>query len=55
MCPHVCLEVTIFCAFVVALLADERLLSTMHQHVTFEVTSCCAGELTLFATERLLS
>ena len=52
---HVYLEVTICCAFVVALIAAEGLLSTMLLHVLFEVTSCCAGELTLHACERLLS
>ena len=55
MCQHVFLEVAVFCAFVVTLLAVERLLSTMLQHMTFEVKSLCAGELTLHASERLLS
>ena len=55
MCPHVCLEGTSLCAFVVTLVAAEGLLPTMLQRVLFEDTSCCAGELTLHASERLLS
>ena len=49
------LQVTSLGAFVVALIAAERLLSTMLEHVLFEVTSLCAGELTLHASERLLT
>ena len=55
MCQHVSLEVTLRCAFVLTLLAAERLFSGMNKNVLFEVTSCCAGELTLHASERLLS
>ena len=34
------------CAFVIALIAAEWLLSMMLQHEFFEITSCCAGEVT---------
>ena len=39
MCQHVCLEVTICCAFVFTLLAAERLFSGMNKNVLFQIIS----------------
>ena len=37
-CPHVCLEATICCAFVFTLFTAERLFSGMNKNVLFQIT-----------------
>ena len=51
----VCLEVTGFCAGVVALFAFERSLSTVNQHVGFQMRITNGLVTTLVATVGLLS
>ena len=49
------LEVTSFCAGVLALFANKGLLSTVNQHVGFQISSCVACVAALVATVGLLS
>ena len=41
MCQQVFIEVTFPCAFVLTLIAAERLFSGMNKHMLFQITSCC--------------
>ena len=41
MCQQVFLEVTFPCAFVLTLIAAERLFSGVNKHMLFQITSCC--------------
>ena len=51
---HVSLEFTCVCTGVVALFANERLLSTVNQHVSFQLRSTNGLVTTLIATVGLL-
>ena len=51
----VCLKSISSCTLVVALIADEGLLTTVGEHVVLEVCSFCAGIIALVAAEGFLS
>ena len=49
------LQTASHCTLVVALIADEGLLTTVGEHVVLEVCSFCAGIIALVAAEGFLS